>query len=142
MDAVFFASPDGFRAWPAEHRECAAELWVGFYKTATGRPSITWPQAVDEALCFGWIDGVRKPGSIWSQVNIRRAEELTALGRMRTAGLEAFATRDGEKTRPYSYENERGRSIQLTRRSSAPTPSLGGSSRRRRRHTARWRASG
>ena len=123
MDAVFFASPDGFRAWPAEHRECAAELWVGFYKTATGRPSITWPQAVDEALCFGWIDGVRKriddtayairftprkPGSIWSQVNIRRAEELTALGRMRTAGLEAFATRDGEKTRPYSYENERG----------------------------------
>lgn len=122
MDAVFFASPDRFRAWLEEHGENAAELWVGFYKMATGRPSITWPQAVDEALCAGWIDGVRKridytayairftprkPGSIWSQVNIRRVEELTALGRMRTAGLEAFSVRDGEKTRRYSYENER-----------------------------------
>lgn len=122
MDAVFFASPDELRAWLEEHAESAAELWVGFYKTATGRPSITWPQAVDEALCAGWIDGVRKriddsayairftprkPGSIWSQVNIRRVEELTALGRVRPAGHEAFAARDGEKTRRYSYENAR-----------------------------------
>lgn len=122
MDAVFFATPDEFRAWLEAHGESAAELWVGFYKTATGRPSITWPQAVDEALCAGWIDGVRKriddsayiirftprkAGSIWSQVNIRRVEELSALGRMRPAGLEAFAARDEEKTQRYSYEAER-----------------------------------
>lgn len=122
MEAVFFTSPEEFRVWLEAHGERATELWVGFYRAATGKPSITLPQAVDEALCFGWIDSVRKriddtaytnrftprkPGSTWSQTNIRRVEELTALGRMRPAGLKAFAAWDGEKTRRYSYENER-----------------------------------
>jgi len=96
--ATFFATPADFRGWLEAHHETAAELWVGFYKRASGLPSITWPQSVDEALCFGWIDGVRqsiddlsyrirftprRPGSIWSLVNQRRAEEL------RAAALEA-----------------------------------------------------
>lgn len=122
MEAESFATSDDLRAWLDQHGKSTAELWVGFYKAATGRPSISWPQVVDEALCFGWIDGVRKriddtayairctsrkPGSIWSQVNIRRVDELTALGRMRPGSLKAFAALDGEKTWRYSYENER-----------------------------------
>jgi hypothetical protein len=97
---AFFETPDAFRAWLAEHHASAAELLVGFYKKGTGRPSITWPQSVDEALCFGWIDGIRKgldeesctirftprgPRSNWSAVNIGRAKELIELGRMRPA---------------------------------------------------------
>lgn len=122
MDAVFFATPDELRAWLEQHGESATELWVGFYRAGSGRQCVTYPQAVDEALCFGWIDSVRrriddsaytnrftprKPGSNWSQTNIGRVGELTALGRMRPAGLTAFAARDAEKTRRYSYENAR-----------------------------------
>jgi uncharacterized protein YdeI (YjbR/CyaY-like superfamily) len=115
---VFFATPQEFRAWLEEHHTTATELWVGLYKKGSGRPSITWPEAVDEALCFGWVDSVRqridderymnrftprKPTSNWSAVNIRRVEELTKQRRMRAAGLKAFRERR-EGTALYSYE--------------------------------------
>ena len=116
---MFFATPDDFRAWFEQNHETTAELWVGFYKVGSGRLSITWPQAVDQALCFGWIDGVRKriddesyvirftprkPNSTWSAVNIRRFRELEAQGRVRPAGLRAFAARADEKSAIYAYE--------------------------------------
>jgi uncharacterized protein YdeI (YjbR/CyaY-like superfamily) len=118
-DPTFFAEPADFRAWLAENHERAAELWVGFHKKATGCPSITWPEAVDEALCFGWIDGIRrslgdasymirftprKPRSTWSAVNIARAKELVAEGRMQPAGLAAFEARSDDRSAIYSYE--------------------------------------
>ncbi len=117
MTPTFFTTPSDFRAWLEEHHQTAAELWVGFHRKGSGKPSITWPEAVDEALCYGWIDGVRKgiddssyvirftprkPRSRWSAVNISRVEELTRLGRMRPAGLKAFEERSAERT--YSYE--------------------------------------
>ena len=120
MDVTHFETPEELRAWLEAHHDTATELWVGFYKKATGRPSITYPQALDEALCYGWIDGVRKSvdaesyttrftarrrGSNWSAVNIRRVGELTALGRMRPPGLRAFEARDPSKSSPYSSEN-------------------------------------
>ena len=98
------------------------ELWVGFYKKGSGRPSITWPESVDEALCVGWIDGLRKTideesykirftprqkTSNWSAVNIARVQELTKLGRMRPAGLKAFKLRKEEKSGIYAYENRK-----------------------------------
>lgn len=119
MEPTFFATPAEFRAWLEGHHETAGELWVGFYKKGSGRPSITWPESVDEALCFGWIDGVRKgidetsyairftprrPRSIWSAVNVKRVGELTELGRMRPAGLAAFAGRAEERSGVYAYE--------------------------------------
>ena len=97
------------------------ELWVGFYKKSSGKPSITWPEAVDQALCFGWIDGQRKgiddvsytirftprkPRSIWSAVNVKRVGELTAQGLMHPAGLKAFENRTEEKSGVYAYEQE------------------------------------
>ena len=122
MNPTFFASPQELRAWLEEHHEEATELWVGFHKKATGRPSITWREAVDQALCFGWIDGVRKSidaesytnrftprrrGSSWSAVNVARVEELTRLGLMRPAGIRAFEARKDSKTGVYSYEQRR-----------------------------------
>ena len=119
MEPTFFVSQAAFRAWLDEHHEFATELLVGFYKKGSGRPSITWPEAVDEALCFGWIDGVRKgideerysnrftprkPRSTWSARNIKRVEELTAQGRMRPAGRKAFQARLEENSGIYSYE--------------------------------------
>ena len=119
MKPVFFADAEGFRAWLREHHDTASELWMGLYKKGSGRPSITWPEAVDEALCFGWIDGIRqriddersmnrftprKPNSNWSAVNIRRVEELTKQRRMRVAGLKAFRERREDTTAIYSYE--------------------------------------
>jgi uncharacterized protein YdeI (YjbR/CyaY-like superfamily) len=116
---TFFATPADFRAWFEENHERASELMVGFHKKATGRPSITWPEAVDEALCFGWIDGIRrslgdesymirftprKPRSTWSAVNIARAKELIAEGRMRPAGLAAYEARSDDRSAIYSYE--------------------------------------
>jgi uncharacterized protein YdeI (YjbR/CyaY-like superfamily) len=116
---VYFATPDELRAWLAEHHERAAELWVGFFRKETGEPSITWPEAVDEALCVGWIDGVRKrvderryvirftprkPRSTWSAVNVARMAELTRLGRVQPAGLAAFERRAPERTGIYAYE--------------------------------------
>jgi uncharacterized protein YdeI (YjbR/CyaY-like superfamily) len=119
--AKFFATAAEFRAWLEAHHRTAAELWVGFYKRGSGLASITWPQSVDEALCYGWIDGVRqsvdeqsyrirftprRKGSTWSLVNQRRVEELRAAGRMQPAGLAAFEQRDREKQERYSYERE------------------------------------
>jgi uncharacterized protein YdeI (YjbR/CyaY-like superfamily) len=118
----FFATPADFRAWLAKHHDTANELLVGFYKRDSGKPSITWPESVDEALCFGWIDGVRKrlddesymirftprkPRSIWSAININRAKELIALGRMAPKGLNAFEARCDERFAIYSYEQRK-----------------------------------
>jgi len=116
---AFFAEPAQFRAWLAQHHATTPELLVGFYKRDSGRPSITWPESVDQALCFGWIDGVRKriddvsysirftprrAGSNWSSINIKRVGELDARGQMHEAGLAAFARRSEEKSRIYFYE--------------------------------------
>jgi uncharacterized protein YdeI (YjbR/CyaY-like superfamily) len=116
----FFPSPAAFRQWLEKHHGQEKELWVGFYKKGSGTEGITWKESVDEALCFGWIDGVRKsiddtrykirftprkPGSIWSLVNKKRVEELTQLGRMTPAGLKAFESRDQKKTGIYAYES-------------------------------------
>src|SRR5687768_1620363 len=105
MQLTFFETPSQFRAWLQKHHKTADEVWVGFYKKTTGKPSITWPEAVDEALCFGWIDGIRKsvdaesytnrftprrPGSFWSAINTRRAAELIEQGRTRPPGRKAF----------------------------------------------------
>lgn len=119
MAPTFFSTGAAFRRWLARHHDSATELWVGYYKKASGKPSITWPESVDEALCYGWIDGLRKsvddvrymirftprrPASTWSQVNIRRAHALIRQKRMRAAGRRAFEARDRRRT-PYSFEN-------------------------------------
>ena len=118
---AFFATPAEFRTWLEAHHQDERELLVGFYKKGSGKPSITWPESVDEALCFGWIDGVRRSlgedaytirftprqrRSFWSVVNIRRAGELIAEGRMRPAGLAAFEARTGERSGVYSFEQK------------------------------------
>jgi len=115
----FFPAPGDFRAWLEKHHEETSELIVGLHKRGSGKPSTTWPEAVDEALCFGWIDGVRrsidgdsysirftprKRRSTWSAVNIERAKELTRLGRMQPAGLAAFEARQDDRSALYSYE--------------------------------------
>jgi uncharacterized protein YdeI (YjbR/CyaY-like superfamily) len=115
----FFRTPADFRSWLEKNRATATELWVGFYKKDSGKPSITWPESVDQALCFGWIDGIRKAideisyqirftprrrGSIWSAFNIKRAEELVRQKQMRPSGLKAFAARVENKSGIYSYE--------------------------------------
>ena len=116
---TFFATPAAFRAWLKKNHATASELVVGYYKRSTGKPSITWPQSVDEALCYGWIDGIRhslgaeayqirftprRPGSLWSTVNIRRVAELKKLGLMEPTGIAAFERRSEEKSALYSYE--------------------------------------
>jgi uncharacterized protein YdeI (YjbR/CyaY-like superfamily) len=117
--ATYFAEPGALRDWLRSNAHAMAELRVGFYKLGSGRASITWPQAVDEALCVGWVDGVRhridehryqirftprKSTSIWSAVNIERVRVLSEEGRMQPAGLAAFARRVEKKSRIYSYE--------------------------------------
>jgi uncharacterized protein YdeI (YjbR/CyaY-like superfamily) len=119
MAPRYFATPSDFRRWLAKHHASAAELLVGFHKVGSGRPSMSWSESVDEALCAGWIDGVRRslgeqaytirfsprrPGSIWSAINIRKAEALIAEGRMLPAGLKAFRARTERKSLVYSYE--------------------------------------
>ena len=116
----FFATPRHFRAWLAKNHDLISELWVGYYRKDSGRPSITWPESVDEALCFGWIDGIRKKvddrsykirftprrtKSTWSAVNIARIGALTHEGRMQAAGIAAFARRQENNSRQYSFEN-------------------------------------
>lgn len=116
---VFFETPAEFRAWLQRHGQAESELIVGFHKRGSGRPSMTWSESVDEALCFGWIDGVRtridddsykirftprKPTSIWSAINIDKVHALQAAGRMTPAGLDAFARRTDDKSRVYAYE--------------------------------------
>lgn len=122
MKPRFFATAKDFRTWLEKHHGDTPELWVGFYKKDASRPSITWPESVDEALCAGWIDGLRKSidahsymirftprrrGSIWSAVNTRRAKELIEQGRMLAAGMRAFEARDPRKTNLYSFEQRR-----------------------------------
>jgi uncharacterized protein YdeI (YjbR/CyaY-like superfamily) len=119
MKPRFFEEPQDLRAWLEEHHETATELWVGLYKKSSGRPSVTWPEVVDEALCFGWIDGIRKgiddvsytnritprkPTSNWSAVNVKRFGQLKRQGRVRPAGQRAFDLRRKAKTGVYSYE--------------------------------------
>jgi uncharacterized protein YdeI (YjbR/CyaY-like superfamily) len=123
----FFRTPADFGTWLEKNHETATELWVGFYIKDSGKPSITWPESVDQALCFGWIDGIRKRvdeisyqirftprrrGSIWSATNIKRAKELVRQKKMRPIGLKAFASRIENKSGIYSYEQ---RSTELSR---------------------------
>ncbi len=118
--AVYFSSASALRDWFAEHAATADELLVGYYKTHTGKPSPTWSESVDEALCVGWIDGVRRSvdadrytvrftprrtGSHWSHVNVAKVAALTKGKRMLPAGLAAFAARRAQKTGQASYEN-------------------------------------
>lgn len=124
MKPSFFKSQSDFRKWLEKHHATDRELWVGLYKKSSGHPSITWPESVDEALCFGWIDGIRKsidalsytirftprkPTSTWSAINIKRAQELIDQGLMRSAGLKAFQARKENKSGIYSYEQRSDR---------------------------------
>lgn len=120
MAPIFFANPSEFRKWLEENHQSEKELIVGYYKVATKRPSMTWSESVDEALCFGWIDGIRRafddesytirftprsPKSNWSAVNIAKVEELIRVGKMTSAGLAAFENRTEARSEMYSYEN-------------------------------------
>jgi uncharacterized protein YdeI (YjbR/CyaY-like superfamily) len=115
----FFATAVRFRWWLSRHAATRTELTVGFYKASSGKPSLSWAESVDEALCYGWIDGVRKRiddsayqirftlrkrGSIWSTVNIAKIRVLTTQGRMTNAGRAAYAHRTEQKSRVYAYE--------------------------------------
>ncbi|HZP60988.1 MAG TPA: YdeI/OmpD-associated family protein [Opitutaceae bacterium] len=121
MKATHFTSAADFRRWLEENHAAATELSVGFYHKRSGKGGLTYPEALDEALCFGWIDGVRrnagadsyiirftprKNGSIWSLVNVRHVERLTASGKMHAAGLKAFAARLAHRTGVYSFEQK------------------------------------
>ncbi|ANF49662.1 bacteriocin-protection protein [Chryseobacterium glaciei] len=121
MDAIFFATPNDFREWLEKNHKTEKELLVGFYKVGTKKPSMIWSEAVDQALCFGWIDSVRrsideesysnrftprKPTSIWSVINIKKVEELTKAGLMKPEGLKAFELRKEERSAIYSHEKE------------------------------------
>lgn len=118
-EAIFFETPAELRAWLEKHHATASELWVGFYKKGSGRPSLTWPDVVDEALCFGWIDGKvqtideqryrqrltpRRRNSNWSEANVAKVAELRAQGRMTPAGEEAFAARREKPAGALTYE--------------------------------------
>jgi uncharacterized protein YdeI (YjbR/CyaY-like superfamily) len=121
MTPIFFPTPKHFRKWLEKNHKKETELLVGFYKIASGKPSITWSQSVDEALCFGWIDGVkhsldkdsyqirftpRKKTSIWSAVNIKKVEVLTKQGLMQALGITSFENRTENKSKIYAFENE------------------------------------
>lgn len=120
MKPTFFSSPDKFRQWLARNHDRETELLIGFHKKASGKKSITYAEALDEALCYGWIDGVRrnldetsytirftprKPRSIWSNVNVNHVKRLTEAGRMQPPGIEAYERRDPKRTGIYAFEN-------------------------------------
>lgn len=122
MTPVYFRSQEEFRQWLEENHLTATELVVGFYKVKSRKFNMTWSQSVDQALCFGWIDGIRRsvdderycirftprnPGSAWSNVNINKVKELTEKGLMKEAGLEAFSKRRNEASGIYSFENDK-----------------------------------
>ncbi len=130
-EARYFASPAEFRRWLAKYHATATELLVGFHRKATGRPSMTWQESVDEALCVGWIDGIRRrvdeerysirfsprrAKSIWSAVNIARVKVLAAEGRLRPAGLAAFERRDEARSAIYAYESVKRADLTPTQR--------------------------
>ncbi len=121
MNANFFPTQLDFRKWLDKNHQKETELIVSFYKVDSGKPSMTWSQSVDQALCFGWIDGIRRsidkesycirftprrPTSIWSSINIKKVEELTAQGLMQPAGLEIYKHRKESKSNVYSFEND------------------------------------
>jgi uncharacterized protein YdeI (YjbR/CyaY-like superfamily) len=121
---TFFETPAAFRRWLEKHHATEKELWVGFYKVKSGKGGMVYRQALDEALCFGWIDGVlrsiddesyaqrftpRRKGSTWSRGNVKRVQELLAEGRMRPTGIEAFERRSDDKTGRYSFEQQGAR---------------------------------
>jgi uncharacterized protein YdeI (YjbR/CyaY-like superfamily) len=121
MRPKFFPTPADFRAWLQDNHDQQSELLVGFYKKDSGKPNMSWPESVDAALCFGWIDGVRrriddlsycirftprKPRSTWSAVNIKRVQELSALGLVQPAGTKAFAARSEQRSAIYSFEQK------------------------------------
>jgi len=127
MKPTFFAKQSDFRKWLKKNHKKETELVVGFYKVVSGKPSLTWSQSVDEALCFGWIDGVRKsinkdsyqirftqrkPTSIWSAINIKKVAELTKQGQMQPAGLASFEKRTEQKSKIYTYETEEAKFTQ------------------------------
>jgi uncharacterized protein YdeI (YjbR/CyaY-like superfamily) len=118
---IFFSSPQEFYDWLEEHHETETEVYVGYYKKAANRPTLTWSEAVDQALCFGWIDGrlnriddrrhmqrftPRRPGSNWSRINVEKVAKLREAGLMRPAGLAAFERRSDDRTGVYSFERE------------------------------------
>jgi uncharacterized protein YdeI (YjbR/CyaY-like superfamily) len=122
MEPIYFSSPAEFRHWLETHHTQEKEVYVGYHKKGTGIPTLTWAESVDEALCFGWIDGIRKSvdeqrykirftprkaDSIWSAVNIKRMGELTALGLVKMAGLKAFEKRKEDKSAIYAYEQKK-----------------------------------
>ena len=126
-DPIFFETPEQLRDWLDEHHETADDLYVGAWKKSTGKPSLTWPQIVEEALCVGWIDSVRRSvpgdgwairltprrkGSNWSAVNIAKVAELRAAGRMRPAGEAAFAARTDARSTVYSYEQRKDAALE------------------------------
>lgn len=138
---IFFPNAAAFRAWLEAHAATATELVVGYHKVATGMPSMTWSESVDEALCFGWIDGVRqriddasyqirftprRPTSIWSAVNIAKVAQLQADGRMTPAGMAAFEQRTQAKSKVYAYEQ------------AAPAEFTAAEQREFRRHPQAW----
>lgn len=121
MTPIFFETQDEFRDWLEQNHQTATELNVGYYKVKSGKPSMTWSESVDQALCYGWIDGVRnsinedsykirftprKKSSIWSNVNIKKIEELTSKGLMKEAGLAIYNERKESNSRVYAFENE------------------------------------
>jgi uncharacterized protein YdeI (YjbR/CyaY-like superfamily) len=125
--ATFFAAVDEFSAWLEQHGAAKSEFVVGYYKRGSGRASMTWAESVDAALCFGWIDGVRKridehsyqirftprkPNSIWSRVNIERVRVLRRAGKMRESGLGAYSQRREDKSRIYSYEQRKAAALE------------------------------
>lgn len=124
MNVTYFESPAAFRRWLSEHHTTAKECWVGFWRKETGKAGLTYPEALDEALCHGWIDGIRKkvddasytnrftprkPRSHWSQVNVKRIGELIRKKRVTPAGLAAFKARDPANTGRASFEQPRVR---------------------------------
>lgn len=119
MEPCYFANPTELKKWFQAHFNKDRELWIGYYKKKSGEPSVTWPESVDEALCFGWIDGIRKsidedrymirftprkPKSNWSQVNIKRIKALIKEGRVHKSGMEIYKKREVSKSRSYSFE--------------------------------------
>lgn len=125
---LFFDESRAWREWLERNHQTARDLWVGFHKRSSGKPSITWPESVDVALCFGWIDGIRKSiddasykirftprkaRSTWSNVNIKRVQELSKRGLMHAAGLKAFEERDQARSGIYSFEQRKGAKLEL-----------------------------
>ncbi|HEY1812262.1 MAG TPA: YdeI/OmpD-associated family protein [Kofleriaceae bacterium] len=126
MKAIYFTSPAELRTWLAAHHASHDEVVVGFHKRATRKPSLTWSESVDQALCYGWIDGVRRrvddnrytirftprrPGSIWSRINVAKIAALDSAGHLMPAGRRAFEARDDAKTGVYSFERERAATL-------------------------------